>query len=137
FPVTPGGAVHALQTAQGGGGDAFVAKLNATGSTLLYSTYLGGVDYDIAYGIVADAAGQAYVTGQTYSANFPLVGPSQTYGGKSEAFVSKLNSAGTALLFSIYAGSATGDDQGRGIALDSSGNAIIAGDTTGANFPVT
>jgi hypothetical protein len=127
----------ALQATYGGGMyDAFVTKLNAAGSALVYSTYLGGSDQDYGYGIAVDAAGSAYVTGFTGSTNFPTAGPLQgSYGGGSwDAFVAKLNGAGSALVYSTYLGG-SGDDQGRSIAVDSSGNAYVTGGTDSANFP--
>ena len=133
FPVTPG----AFQTAFGGVSDAFVSKLNGAGSALLYSTYLGGSDDDRAYGIAADAAGNAYVTGGTSSSNFPTTpGAFQTAPGvSSDAFVAKVNGAGSALLYSTYLGG-SGGATGYGIAADAAGNAYVAGGT-GSNFPIT
>jgi hypothetical protein len=138
FPITPG----AFQTTFGGTFDAFVSKLNAAGSTLLYSTYLGGSDGDGGSGIKIDALGNAYVTGLTDSSNFPIT-PSAfqtTFGGKSDAFVSKLNAAGSALLYSTYLGGSGDENSGLGsgrIAVDASGNAYVAGDTNSSNFPTT
>src|SRR2546426_4537719 len=93
--------VNPLQAANGGGTDAFVSKLNAAGSALLYSTYLGGSGEDYGYGIAVDAAGSAYVTGQTTSTDFPTtIGAFQTTKGGSSynAFVTKLNPTGSALV---------------------------------------
>jgi hypothetical protein len=137
FPTTPG----AMQTALGGLSDAFVSKLNSAGSALLYSTYLGGDNYDFGQGIAIDASGSAYVTGDTLSSNFPTTpGAFQTtYGGghaSGDAFVSRLNAAGSALLYSTYLGG-SGEDGGSGIAVDVSRNAYVAGGTTSSDFPVT
>ncbi|MDQ6701513.1 MAG: SBBP repeat-containing protein [Acidobacteriota bacterium] len=131
FPV-----VGALQPKFGGGRDAFVAKLNSTGNALLYSTYLGGAGYDNGNSIAVDGSGNAYVTGDTSSANFPLVSAFQAVrGGQQDAFVSKLNSAGTALVYSTYLGGAN-EDHGSGIAVDAAGNAYVTGGTFSRNFPV-
>ncbi|MHB8748316.1 MAG: SBBP repeat-containing protein, partial [Aggregatilineales bacterium] len=134
FPTTSG----AFQPAYGGGGnDAFVTKLNAAGSALVYSTYLGGSDLDQANGIAVDINGNAYVTGETASTDFPLSSAAQgTAGGNTDAFVTKLNAAGSALSYSTYLGGGQFDD-GTAIALDSNGNAYITGYTQSTNFPTT
>jgi hypothetical protein len=141
FPTTPG----AFRTTYGGGacssgpcGDAFVTKLNPTGSTLVYSTYLGGSDEDNGLGIAVDSAGHAYVTGVTLSTNFPTT-PSafQTaFGGFDDAFVTTLNPTGTARVYSTYLGGSS-LDEGLGIAVDSAGNAYVTGRTQSSNFPTT
>jgi phospholipase C len=124
-----------LQPASGGGYDAFVAKINSSGSALVYSTYLGGSDQDIGQAIATDSLGDAYVTGQTYSANFPTMNPLQpANGGSEDAFVAQINPAGSALIFSTYLGG-SGNDEGNGIALNTSGNAYVTGDTTSSDFP--
>jgi hypothetical protein len=127
---------NALQPAYGGGiYDAFVAKLNAAGSALVYSTYLGGSVEDRGQGIAVDSSGNAYVTGCTNSTNFPTASPLQANsGGGRDAFVAKLNAVGSALVYSTYLGG-SGDDRGNGIAADSSGNAYVTGGITSANFP--
>ena len=134
FPTTPG----AYQTASGGGEDAFVTKLNATGTALVYSTYLGGSGSDDGLGIAVDAAGNAYATGQTASTNFPTTtGAYQTtFGGVEDAFVAKLNATGTALVYSTYLGG-TGFDIGIGIAVDTAGSAYVTGVTESTDFPTT
>ena len=124
-----------LQPAWGGGMDAFVAKLNAAGSALVYSTYLGGSGYDQGIGIAVDSSGNAYVMGFTSSTNFPTASPLQaTYGGGYDAFVSKLNAAGSGLVYSTYVGGSR-EDWVQGIAVDSSGNAYVTGYTYSTNFP--
>jgi hypothetical protein len=125
-----------LQAATGGGSDVFVSKLNAAGSALAYSTYLGGSGADTGNGIAVDASGSAYVTGITRSVNFPTLSPFQAAhgGGTSDAFVSKLNAAGSALAYSTYLGGSDGDD-GSSIAVDGSGSAYVAGSTYSTNFP--
>jgi hypothetical protein len=116
---------------------AFVAKLNSTGSALIYSTYLGGSSVDMGYGIAADSSGNAYVTGVTGSTDFPTANPLQaTYEGPSwTAFVAALNSTGSALVYSTYLGGSSGGDWGNGIAVDSAGNAYVTGVTGSTDFP--
>jgi hypothetical protein len=140
FPTTPG----AFQTVCNGGSgcatnwDAFVAKINAAGSALVYSTYLGGSGIDESSSIAVDTAGNAYVTGDTGSADFPLMNPLQPtfHGGEVDAFVTKINPVGSALVYSTYLGG-SGQDLGLGIAVDSAGNAYVTGVTGSANFPTT
>jgi len=129
--------VSPLQPAHGGGTyDVFAAKLDAAGSALVYSTYLGGNGDDGGFGIAVDPSGNAYVTGYTSSTNFPTVHPLQvSYGGSQDVFVAKLNAAGSALLYSTYLGG-SGGETGNGIAVDSAGNAYITGETLSANFPI-
>lgn len=116
-------------------GDAFVTKLNASGSALSYSTYLGGTAQDYGYGIAVDNLGKAYVAGTTSSINFPVVSPLySTFGGGSDAFATKLNAAGSALSFSTYLGG-SGNDYGRSIVVDALENAYVTGDTYSTNFP--
>jgi uncharacterized repeat protein (TIGR01451 family) len=119
--------------------DAFVTKLNSAGTALVYSTFVGGNNNDQGNGIAVDSSGNAYITGITISANFPTTaGVFQTVynTSTSEAFVTKLDSAGTALIYSTFLGG-TGSEQGNGIAVDSSGNAYVTGNTTSTNFPTT
>jgi hypothetical protein len=118
--------------------DAFVAKLNASGSGLVYATYLGGDGADAGMGITVDAEGQAYVTGFTESTDFPTVpaGPLFDHQGGRDAFVTKLNATGTAFQYSTYLGGAA-DDAGLGIAVDAAGNAYVTGWTDSTDFPTT
>jgi hypothetical protein len=138
FPTTTG----AYNRTHGGGQDVFVTKLNPSGSSLVYSTYLGGNNGDIGRDIAVDSSGNAYVTGQTYSSNFPTTASAynRTYGGGGrvyyDAFVTKLNPSGSSLVYSTYLGG-TADDTGTGIAVDSSGNTYLTGDTSSSNFPTT
>jgi hypothetical protein len=92
-----------LQAVLKGRTNAFVSKLNPTGSTLLYSTYLGGSGSDSGRGIAVDA-GRAYVTGSTTSTDFPLANPLQPVNGGTNAFITALNSSGSSLLYSTYLG---------------------------------
>ena len=137
FPVTAG----AFQTTRKGGDDAYVTKLNPTGSALVYSTLLGGSSFDMGFSIAVDASGNAYVAGGTRSANFPTTaGAFQTAfaGGASDTFVTKLNPSGSALVYSTYLGGSGDDGQfDGGIAVDASGNAYVTGGTSSANFPTT
>lgn len=126
---------NAIQRTLNGPTDAFVTRLNASGSGLIYSTLLGGRGQEFAYGITLDAAGSAYITGITYSDNFPTRNPTQALlGGRVDAFVTKLAPAGNELIYSTYLGGAH-DDGGFGIGVDGAGNAFVAGFTTSTNFP--
>jgi uncharacterized repeat protein (TIGR01451 family) len=127
-----------LLAAYGGNADAFVAKLNANGSALIYSTFLGGNLNDVANSIAVDNAGNAYVTGETNSGNFPVFNalhPTLS-GNPSDAFAAELNSTGSALVYSTYLGGHS-DDSGNSIAIDSAGNAYVAGHTSSTDFPTT
>jgi hypothetical protein len=116
-------------------GDAFVTKLNATGSALIYSTYLGGTNLDRAFKVAVDGSGNSYLTGYTQSNNFPISNAFQTtYRGGYSAFVTKFNAAGSALVYSTYLGGA-GENYGYAIAADPSGNAYVTGSTSSADFP--
>src|SRR5439155_18788871 len=120
----------------GGANDGFVSKLNAAGSALLYSTYLGGSGNDTARSVAVDSSGSAYVTGSTESSNFPTANPLQANRlGFSNAFVTKFNPTGSALVYSTYLGG-SGTDDGNGIAVDGNGNAFVVGDSDSPNFPV-
>jgi Beta-propeller repeat len=124
-----------LQAASKLAGDAFVAKLDPAGSTLVYSTYLGGTLVDLASAIAVDGTGAAWVTGSTTSTDFPTVHPRQSsYGGGTDAFVSKIAPDGSSLLYSTYFGG-SGTDQGNGIAVDCQGNVYVTGETISTNFP--
>ena len=115
--------------------NAFVTKLDVAGDALVYSTYLGGNSFDIAFGIAVDAAGNAYVTGETASSNFPTMFPFQaTWGGGLDAFVSKLNAAGSGIIFSTFLGG-SGDDADNGIAVDTAARVYVTGSTASTNFP--
>jgi hypothetical protein len=123
------------QKAYGGATDVFVAKLSADGAQLIYSTYLGGRGADVGYGIAVDAAGNACITGDTQSSDFPLANPWQPKaGGASDVFVTKLSADGSRLLYSTYFGGG-GGERGQGIACDTAGNAYVAGYTNSTDMP--
>jgi len=114
--------------------DAFLMKVDAAGSDMLYCTYIGGSDEDVGYGVAVDTAANAYVTGVEYSSDFPTGGGAlQTaYGGAGDAFLTKINTnlfGANSLVFSTYLGG-SGLDQGNGVAVDASGNTYVAGITT-------
>jgi hypothetical protein len=133
---------NAFQSTYAGSGDAFAAKLNPAGSALVYSTFLGGTSSDIGNGIAIDAEGNAYVTGVTTSLDFPtqhayqpaLAGAGIPVTG--DAFVSKLDRNGNALVYSTYLGGATGYDVGEKIAVDGLGEAYVAGYSESSDFPL-
>ena len=136
FPVKVGPDVI-----QNGANDAFVAKVNAQGSTLVYCGYIGGTTNESGNGIAVDAAGNAHVTGDTDSTeqSFPVtVGPDVTQNGASDAFVAKVNAQGTAFVYCGYIGGGF-NDAGEGIAVDASGNDYVTGWTCSdeQTFPVT
>ncbi|MDL1936406.1 hypothetical protein FBQ80_12645 [Candidatus Brocadia sp. AMX2] len=149
FPV-----VHAIDDSGNGEYDAFVTKLNAEGTSIVYSTYLGGSDRDHVYGIAVDSTylggsssdyangiavdsgGNAYITGWTWSPDFPVAHAIDDSGnGKYDAFVTKLNAEGTSIVYSTYLGGSS-SDYANGIAVDSGGNAYITGWTWSLDFPV-
>jgi Beta-propeller repeat len=140
FPTTPGAFQHTDPDPAPGHSDAFVTKLNPTGSALVYSTYLGGSGDDQGRGVAVDWKGHAYITGLTDSRHFPTTPdafqPTDPDPGNSHAFVTKLNPAGSALVYSTYLGG-TGLDEGEAIAVDGDGNAYVTGATWSDNFPTT
>lgn len=118
-----------------GDSDAFITKISADGSAFVYSTYMGGADWDLASNITVDAFGTLYVIGTTFSPDFPTINPLQpALSGPSDAFVTKINQAGSALLYSTYLGG-TGEDGGEGIATDSRNSIYISGWTNSDDFP--
>ncbi|MBX2999162.1 MAG: SBBP repeat-containing protein [Caldilineaceae bacterium] len=140
FPTTP----DAFDTTRNDDGylDAFVVKLNPAGTSLVYSTFLGGSNVDISYAIAVDGSGAAYVTGHTNSGDFPTTSGTfdPTYNASGDAFVAKLNPTGTLLVYSTFLGVSSdhnGHDYGRGIAVDYSGAAYVAGQTWSNDFPAT
>jgi hypothetical protein len=126
--------VNPFQTHQEGGWngwDAFVVKLSPAGNSAVYSTYLGGNGDDQGLGIDVDSSGCAYVTGYTWSSDFPTENPFQTYLGGMAGFVTKLSSLGNSLIYSTYFPWGVGYD----IAVDGSGYAYVTGWTGSTNFP--
>ena len=140
FPTTPG----AFQTDLHGDFDAFVTKLNANGTALVYSTFLGGTGRDGGHGIAVDSSGNAYITGDTSSEDFPTTPGAFQPNCKrfdvtcENAFVTKLNASGSGLLYSTFLGGSTnGFQPGESIAVDRTGNAFVTGFTEAADFPTT
>jgi hypothetical protein len=118
-----------------GSDDVFVAKLSSAGDSLLYSTYLGGSSSDVCLDIAADGSGNAYVTGYTLSADFPILIPyDNSYNGSDDVFVAKLSPSGSSLLYSTYLGGLDGDF-GMAVAVDWNNNAYVAGWTFSTDFP--
>jgi hypothetical protein len=137
FPITG----NAFQPTFGGGDkDAFVAKISATAETIEYASYLGGSDEEIGYGIAVDSSANAYVTGLTYSTNFPVVNALQsTYGGAGDAFFAKVNTDGSgtsSLLYSTFLGGSN-LDQGNGVTVDTNGLAYVTGFVGAGKLPFT
>jgi hypothetical protein len=141
FPTTTG-AYQTACAASCGTSDAFVTKFDPTGSSVIYSTYIGGTRTDFGNGIAIDAAGDAFLVGQTSSPDFPVTpGALQTTCagttcGSGEVFVSELNPTGSALIYSTFLGGSA-IDQGNSIVLDSQNNAYITGYTQSTDFPTT
>ncbi|MFX1254011.1 MAG: SBBP repeat-containing protein [Promethearchaeota archaeon] len=130
--------VNAYDNNNNGVWDVFVFKLAAGGSSLLYSTYIGGSQDDFGYGLAIDPTGNAYVTGNTYSTNFPTVNAYNATGDGSttysDVFVCKLAANGSSLLYSTYVSGSRGDE-GHGIVIDPTGNAYVTGYTYSLDFP--
>ncbi|MBN1219633.1 MAG: SBBP repeat-containing protein [Anaerolineae bacterium] len=147
FPVT-GGAFDDACTECGPSptySDAFVAKLNPTGNALVYASYLGGSTYDYGFHLAVSPAGSAYVTGYTYSADFPTTPDAfdltcESCGeatARSDAFVARVNPGGTALVYSTFLGGSDGGDRAEGLAIDGTGNVFVAGTAGSPSFPIT
>ena len=135
FPTTPG----AFKTGIPRGGDAFVTRLDASGSALVWSTFLGGRDYDAGAAIALHASGDTIVSGRTDSTNFPTTpGAFQEafIAGSHEGFVTRLNASGTGLVFSTYLGS-TGSEYLADLATDASGIVTVMGSVGAWDFPTT
>lgn len=132
FPTT----ANAFQSSLQGGTNAFVVELDSTGTNVVYATYLGGDTTDAAHGIAVDAAGNAFVTGETSSGDFPKTSNAfqDTLNGPTDAFVTELAAGGSNLVYSTYLGGGS-NDSGQAIALDASGNAYVTGWTLSSNFP--
>jgi hypothetical protein len=133
----PGVNGSSIQPNHGGKDDAFVTKINASGTAIVYSTFLGGSDFDQGWHVAVDHSGNAYVTGSTLSKTFPGVTSSSIQpanGGGYDVFVTEIDATGAAIAFSTFLG-AGGDDEGSGIAVDGAGNAYVVGFTNSATFP--
>jgi hypothetical protein len=119
-----------------GGDMVLVTKLNPAGDGLVYSTFIGGcMGSEVGQGIAVDAAGNAYVTGTTTSVDFPtLFAPQKVLNGSSDAFLLKLNAAGSALVYSTFYGGGAADS-GVDVAVDSTNQAYFTGDTSSSDFP--
>jgi hypothetical protein len=135
FPTTEG----AYQRTAGGVEDAFVTKLDPTGSRLVYSTYVGRAESDVAFGLDVDRRGGVVITGTTGSPDFPTTDGAyrRDYaGGDSDAFVTKLDPSGSRLSFSTFLGG-SGHDAGFISFFDAAGNVYVEGETSSADFPTT
>ena len=134
FPTTPG----AFDTTYSGGAEGFVTKLSPDGSSLLFSTYIGGSGEEESNALAMDPLGDIYITGLTTSADFPTTPGAyrSSSNGTFDAFVTKLDGSGSALDWSTYLGGAPGGEIGRGVAVDAGGHAYVTGDA-GQAFPVT
>ncbi len=120
-----------------GKSDAYVAKFAPDGNSRIYSTYLGGDDSESGIKIAVDSAGSAYVTGNTFSSDFPLKNPFQkTLKGRSDVFVTKLSPSGKSLSYSSYLGGSGEWEWSKSIAVDGSGAAYVTGETTSLDFPL-
>ncbi len=132
--------VNPYQASRAGGtsnGEAFAAKLSDSGSSLIYSTYLGGTGFDQGKGITTDSDGSVYITGLTASSDFPILHPYQaTIGGGNDAYLLKLSTSGSSLCYSTYLGGIQGDE-GTAVALDTSGGVYVTGLTnSNIDFPL-
>jgi hypothetical protein len=129
--------LNAFQDTPRGYNSAFITKFSPFGSSLEYSTFLGGGDEDYAFDIAVDSSGNAYVTGYTWSTDFPTLNPyRQNFGaGKSDAFFAGLSPTGDSLLYSSYLGG-NDKDEGWGIALDNNGRVYLTGFTSSPDFPL-
>jgi len=124
-----------LQEVNAGGYDIFIAKIKQKGNKLVYSTYLGGNDKDRGYAIAVDSKGAAYITGETYSINFPNINSFQkNMAGSSDAFICKIHRKGNSFFFSTYLGGSS-YETGYGIAVDAQGTVYVTGKTDSKNFP--
>ena len=128
----------AFDTSQNGGVDAFVTKLNPTGSALAYSTYIGGTSFDASTALAMDGSGNAYIAGYGTSSDYPTTAGAfdTSYNSGWDVFVTKLNASGTSLSYSTYLGGAT-YDEARGITVDGAGSAYVTGHTFSAGYPTT
>lgn len=123
-------------TYAGGSDDVFISKLNRDGSALIYSTYIGGSEYDQARSLALDTSGSVYVTGRTDSTDYPVVNPIvSAYAGEQDGFVTKLAPDGANIVYSTYLGGSK-NDIGHAITVDADGNAYVTGLSNSSDFPV-
>jgi hypothetical protein len=134
FPITQ----EAFQSINNGNHDAFVVKINTTGSELIYSSYLGGSNFDAALDIAIDESGNTFICGHTYSPDFPITKTAfqKTNKADQEIFITKINSTGNGIIYSTFLGS-SGKDFAYAITVDTLENAYICGFTTGSDYPIT
>ncbi|MEW5978489.1 MAG: SBBP repeat-containing protein, partial [Acidobacteriota bacterium] len=126
---------NAVQAFLRGSSDAFLSKFSPAGDELVYSTYLGGSQGDVALGIAVDASGSAYLTGSTTSKDFPSTNTLQNeLMGEQDVFVTKVSVTGNSLVYSTYLGG-SGVDVGSGITVDAAGSASVVGNTFSPDFP--
>jgi|GEM_PF-1728939 len=135
FPTTPG----AYDSSYSGGDDGFAAKLDASGSSLLWSTYLGGTGDEVARGVALDASNNVIVVGSTVSSDFPSTPGAydETHNNAYDCFITKLNSTGSALLWSTFLGGIYNNEFCNAVALGASDSVVVAGSTTSSDFPTT
>jgi hypothetical protein len=134
FPISPG----VYDSTYAGASDVYVAKFNAAGNTLLWSTFIGGNSFDEAYAITMDLTGNPIVSGRTGSSDFPTTPGAydRSRNGSNDIFVTKLNAEGNSILWSTFIGGGSGD-QGWDLSLDANENVVITGETRSSNFPTT
>ena len=134
FPTTPA----SYKTIERGRGDAIVAKLDASATRLVYTAILGGSDSEVGFGVGVDSGGNAYISGTTRSRDFPTTPGAfqRQWKGSDDVYISKLNAAGTALIYSTFLGG-SGTDSSYRFAVDAAGNAFVAGETRSRDLPVT
>lgn len=130
--------VGAIQNSYGGNSDAFVWKFNPTGTTLLFSTFLGGTGVDWGYGVAVDTSDNIYLTGYTQSPNFPTTAGAfdQSHNGDSDIFVTKLSATGAPIIYSTFLGGSGNDENRADIVVDPAGQAYVAGGSLSPNFPL-
>ncbi|MEM2961203.1 MAG: SBBP repeat-containing protein, partial [Candidatus Bathyarchaeia archaeon] len=134
FPTTPG----VYDSTHNGNLDVFITKLNSTGTSLIFSTYLGGADNEFGWSVEIDGDGNVYVSGYSGSADFPVTEAAfdKTLGGTTDVFVTKINASGTSLIYSTFLGGSSGENE-CSMVIDANGNAYVTGWTLSVDFPVT
>jgi len=133
YPTTAG----AFDTSQNGSNDVFVTKINPAGTALIFSTFFGGTSYEKGNALAIDSSGNSYITGYTASNDFPLQNPLDNSLDSQDAFITKLNSTGTALIYSTYLGGTDGEDvNGERIVVNNAGEVIVAIETQSIDLPL-